>query len=111
VFGGCRSAWTQAPASKRWRKRARRGRPAIFNTDQGSQFTSLVFTDVLEKAKIAIRMDGRGAWRDNVFVERLWRTIKYEQIYLRAYATPCRRRARRSPDISRSTMLDAPHEP
>ncbi|MEJ6915030.1 DDE-type integrase/transposase/recombinase, partial [Bradyrhizobium diazoefficiens] len=54
---------------------AKHGRPAIFNTDQGSQFTSLEFTDVLLDAKIAISMDGKGAWRDNVFVERLWRTV------------------------------------
>ena len=64
---------------------ARHGRPEIFNTDQGTQFTSSAFTDVLKKAKVAISMDGRGAWRDNVFVERLWRTIKYEEVYLRAY--------------------------
>ncbi|MGX1316982.1 putative transposase [Bradyrhizobium sp. USDA 377] len=62
---------------------AKHGRPAIFNTDQGSQFTSLEFTDVLLDAKIAISMDGKGAWRDNVFVERLWRTVKYEEVYLR----------------------------
>jgi putative transposase len=66
---------------------ARHGRPAIFNTDQGSQFTSMAFTGVLKTAGIAISMDGRGAWRDNVFVERLWRTIKYEEVYLRAYAS------------------------
>jgi putative transposase len=64
---------------------ARYGKPEIFNTDQGSQFTSQEFTDVLSKAGIAISMDGKGAWRDNVFVERLWRSIKYEEIYLRAY--------------------------
>ena len=64
---------------------ARHGRPQVFNTDQGSQFTSLAFTEVLTKAGIAISMDGRGSWRDNVFVERLWRTIKYEEVYLRAY--------------------------
>ncbi|MHC2395382.1 putative transposase [Bradyrhizobium liaoningense] len=64
---------------------AKHGRPEIFNTDQGSQFTSLEFTDVLLDAKIAISMDGKGAWRDNVFVERLWRTVKYEEVYLRAY--------------------------
>ena len=64
---------------------ARHGRPEIFNTDQGSQFTSTDFTKVLKKAEIAISMDGRGAWRDNVFVERLWRTVKYEEVYLRAY--------------------------
>ncbi len=64
---------------------ARHGRPVIFNTDQGSQFTSTAFTDVLYKHEIAISMDGKGAWRDNVFVERLWRSIKYEEVYLKAY--------------------------
>jgi putative transposase len=64
---------------------ARYGKPDIFNTDQGSQFTSQAFTGVLLKAGVAISMDGKGAWRDNVFVERLWRSIKYEEIYLRAY--------------------------
>jgi len=64
---------------------ARHGRPETFNTDQGSQFTSHDFTSVLLKADIAISMDGKGSWRDNVFVERLWRSIKYEEIYLRAY--------------------------
>lgn len=66
---------------------ARYGRPEIFNTDQGSQFTSHAFTSVLLEAGIAISMDGRGAWRDNVFVERLWRSVKYEEIYLHAYET------------------------
>ncbi len=66
---------------------ARHGKPAIFNSDQGSQFTSVAFTDLLKKHEIAISMDGKGAWRDNVFVERLWRTIKYEEVYLRAYAS------------------------
>jgi putative transposase len=60
-------------------------RPQIFNTDQGSQFTSEPFTDVLIANDIAISMDGKGAWRDNVFVERFWRTVKYEEVYLRAY--------------------------
>ena len=64
---------------------ARYGCPEIFNTDQGSQFTSHDFTSVLHKNEIAISMDGKGAWRDNVFVERLWRTLKYEEVYLRAY--------------------------
>lgn len=64
---------------------ARFGTPAIFNTDQGSQFTSAAFTDLLKQHHIAISMDGKGCWRDNVFVERLWRTIKYEEVYLRAY--------------------------
>jgi putative transposase len=63
----------------------RHGRPEIFNTDQGSQFTSAAFTDLLLDNAIAISMDGRGAWRDNVFVERLWRSVKYEEVYLRAY--------------------------
>jgi len=61
------------------------GKPEIFNTDQGSQFTSGDFTRVLLDAKIAISMDGKGAWRDNVFVERLWRSVKHEEVYLRAY--------------------------
>ena len=63
----------------------RYGTPAIFNTDQGSQFTSKEFTDVLKQHKIAISMDGKGCWRDNVFVERLWKSVKYEEVYLRAY--------------------------
>jgi len=65
----------------------RHGKPDIFNTDQGSQFTSLDFIKVLKDAEIAISMDGKGAWRDNVFVERLWRTVKYEEVYLHAYAS------------------------
>jgi putative transposase len=66
---------------------ARHGKPDIFNTDQGSQFTGAAFTGVLADNGIAISMDGKGAWRDNVFVERLWRTVKYEEVYLRAYET------------------------
>jgi putative transposase len=61
--------------------------PSIFNTDQGSQFTSEAFTGVLLKRGIAISMDGRGSWRDNVFIERLWRSVKYEEVYLKAYAS------------------------
>ena len=64
---------------------AKHGKPDIFNTDQGSQFTCEAFTDVLHKHEIKISMDGKGAWRDNVFIERLWRTVKYEEVYLRAY--------------------------
>jgi putative transposase len=64
---------------------ARHGKPEIFNTDQGSQFTGAAFTGVLIHNGIAISMDGKGAWRDNVFVERLWRSVKYEEVYLRAY--------------------------
>ncbi|MCA3213729.1 MAG: DDE-type integrase/transposase/recombinase [Burkholderiales bacterium] len=66
---------------------ARHGTPEIFNTDQGSQFTSLAFTERLKTASIAISMDGRGCWRDNVFFERLWHSVKYEEVYLRAYET------------------------
>ena len=64
---------------------AKHGKPEIFNTDQGSQFTGAAFTGVLHRNDIAISMDGKGAWRDNVFVERLWRSIKYEEVYLHAY--------------------------
>jgi putative transposase len=67
--------------------------PDIFNTDQGSQFTSVAFTSVLQNRNIAISMDGRGAWRDNVFVERLWRSVKYEEVYLKAYASVAEARA------------------
>jgi putative transposase len=64
---------------------AKHGRPDIFNSDQGSQFSGMAFTSVLIKNEIAISMDGKGAWRDNVFVERFWRSIKYEEVYLKAY--------------------------
>ncbi len=66
---------------------ARYGRPEIFNTDQGAQFTSAVFTGMLQDQGIAISMDGKGCRRDNIFVERLWRSIKYEEVYLHAYAS------------------------
>jgi putative transposase len=64
---------------------AKYGKPEMFNTDQGSQFTGAAFIGLLIKNGIDISMDGKGAWRDNVFVERLWRSIKYEEVYLRAY--------------------------
>src|SRR5919197_3376719 len=64
---------------------ARYGVPEIMNTDQGSQFTATEFIDVLREHDIRISMDGKGCWRDNVFVERLWKTIKYEHVYLHAY--------------------------
>ena len=64
---------------------AKHGRPEIFNTDQGSQFTSTEFAGLLQDNEIAISMDGKGSWRDNVFVERIWRSVKYEEVYLRAY--------------------------
>jgi putative transposase len=63
------------------------GAPTIFNTDQGCQLTSLEFTGILKEHGIQISMDGTGCWRDNVFVERLWKSIKYEKVYLRAYET------------------------
>ena len=66
---------------------ARFGAPEIFNTDQGSQFTSFAFTAVLKDAEIRISMDGRGRWMDNVFIERLWRSLKYECVYLHAFET------------------------
>ena len=72
---------------------AKHGKPEIFNTDQGSQFTTTDFIKVLAAREIKISMDGKGAWRDNVFVERLWRTIKYEEVYLRAYASVSEARA------------------
>lgn len=72
---------------------ARHGKPEIFNADQGSRFTSADFIKVLKAADIAISMDGKGAWRDNVFVERLWRSVKYEEVYLRAYESVAEARA------------------
>ena len=63
----------------------RYGRPEIFNTDQGSQFTSGEFTGLLKAHDIRISMDGKGSWRGNVFVERLWKSVKYEEVYLKAY--------------------------
>ena len=75
----CREAVQEALASS--------GTPEIFNTDQGCQFTSLEFTSLLKEHSIQISMDGTGCWRDNVFVERLWKSIKYEEVYLQAYET------------------------
>jgi putative transposase len=65
----------------------RYGTPEIMNTDQGSQFTSQAFIGLMKQHDIRISMDGKGAWRDNIFIERLWRTVKYEDVYLRAYET------------------------
>ena len=76
--GFCTEALTEALA---------RGRPEVFNTDQGSQFTSLEFTHVLQEHGVKISMDGKGRYNDNIFVERLWRTVKYEEVYLKAYAS------------------------
>jgi putative transposase len=72
---------------------AHHDKPDIFNTDQGSQFTGVAFTGVLADNGITISMDGKGAWRDNVFVERLWRSVKYEEVYLRAYDSVSEARA------------------
>ena len=75
---------------------ARHGKPDIFDADQGSQFTGAAFTGALASNGIAISMDGKGAWRDNVFIERLWRSVKYEEVYLRpttASARPALRSA------------------
>lgn len=72
---------------------ARFGHPEIFNSDQGSQFTSSAFTGVLQQAGVRISMDGRGRWMDNVFIERLWRSLKYECIYLHAFETGSELRA------------------
>jgi putative transposase len=88
---------------------AHHGKPEIVNTDQGAQFTGLAFTGVLTKQSIAISLDGKGAWRDNVFVERLWRTIKYEEVYLRAMRASAMH-AFRSAAICASTMSDAPDQ-
>lgn len=72
---------------------AKHGRPEIFNTDQGSQFTSPEFTNVLKNAEVRISMDGKGRWMDNVFIERLWRSLKYECVYLHAFETASETRA------------------
>ena len=71
----------------------RRGRPEIFNSDQGSQFTSEKFTGELAEREIAISMDGRGRCMDNIFIERLWRSLKYEEVYLKDYASVAEARA------------------
>ena len=75
--GFCAEALTEALA---------RGRPEVFNTDQGSQFTSREFTQILQDPGVKISMDGKGRYADNIFAERLWRTVKYEEVYLKAYA-------------------------
>ena len=63
-----------------------KGTPEVFNTDQGSQFTGEAFTGLLERHGVRISMNGKGRYRDNIFVERLWRTVKYEEVYLKAYS-------------------------
>lgn len=78
----------------------RYGASEIFNTDQGSQFTSAGFTDKLKAHQIQISMGGKGRWVDNVFVERLWRSLKYEEVYLKAYESP-----RQAETESKSSIL------
>ena len=97
------------------------GRPEIFNTDQGAQFTSAAFTEVLKGAGVAISMDGKGRWVDNVFVQRLWRSVKYEEVYLHAYESVAAARAglgryfrfynaeRRHQGLGRRTPRSGPH--
>ena len=106
--GECRTRWTLSSALRRWRKpwRGLAG-PDIFNTDQGSQFTSPRFTGVLQAAGVRISMDGRGRWMDNVFIERLWRSLKYECIYLHAFETGIRA-ARRADLMDRLLQFPAP---
>ena len=86
---------------------ARFGKPEIFNTDQGSQFTSEAFTGVLLAAGIKVSMDGRGRWMDNVFIERLWRSLKHEEIYLKSYADGAER-MQAFPDGSAFTTAGGP---
>ena len=85
------------------------GRPEIFNTDQGSQFTSEVFTGLLLEQGIQVSMDGKGRYLDNIFVERLWRSVKYEEVYLKAYqnGTEARRGIRAYLDFYNR---DRPHQ-
>ncbi len=89
---------------------AKFGRPEIFNTDQGSQFTSDEWIHVLKDAGVAISMDGKGRWIDNVFIERLWRSVKYEEVYLHAYTngTEARTALTRYFSFYKSTLHDAP---
>lgn len=81
------------------------GKPDIFNTDQGSQFTSFAFTTTLKDAGIRISMDGRGRWMDNVFIERLWRSLKYECVFLNAFETGSEARRGIGSDGSTITIL------
>jgi putative transposase len=87
----------------------RYGKPEIFNTDQGSQFTSEEFVDLLKQSGVRISMDGKGSWRDNVFVERLWRSVKYEEVYLHAYSSMTEARTRLK-DYLRRYNEKRPHQ-
>jgi putative transposase len=84
----------------------RHGNPDIFNTDQGSQFTGAAFSGALAEDGITISMDGTGAWRDNIFVERLWRSVKYEEVYLRAHDSVNEARASIGRLSTRKNCLD-----
>jgi putative transposase len=88
---------------------ARYGRPEIFNTDQGSQFTSTAFTGVLQRQGIAISMDGKGRFMDNIFIERLWRSLKYEEVFLKAYASVAEARVNISKYLSHYNE-ERPHQ-
>lgn len=91
---GCRTSWTPTSVSPPSKRRLHdTAKPDIFNTDQGSQFTSFAFTTTLKDAGIRISMDGRGRWMDNVFIERLWRSLKYECVFLNAFETGSEARA------------------
>lgn len=85
------------------------GKPEIFNTDQGVQFTSLEFTSYLEKSGIQISMDGKGRWLDNVFIERLWRSVKHERVYLKEYST-CSELYRDLADYFEYYNMKRPHQ-
>jgi putative transposase len=87
---------------------ARHGKPEIFNTGQGSQFTGAAFTGALASNGIAISMEGKGAWRDNVSVERLWRSVKYEEVYLRARDTAFVNRKRLANTLAVRAVPDSP---
>ena len=85
--GVCPTPWEAGFCAEALIEAMERGRPEVFNTDQGSQFTSQEFTQVLQDRGVKISMDGKGRYADNIFVERLWRTVKYEEVYLKAYAS------------------------
>ena len=110
--GGCRSPWRRGSASRRWRKPSpvtagRRSSTPIRARSSPAE----AFTGVLNQAGIAISMDGKGSWRDNVFVERLWRSVKYEEIYLRAYDTVGEARASIGRYLDLLQWAQAPFEP
>ena len=86
----------------------RYGTPEIVNTDQGSQFTSTEFTNVVLPKGCRLSMDGRGAWRDNVFVERVWRSVKYERVYLKAYDSVSAARAVRITSVGITPIAHIP---